>query len=118
MAMKPKTKVMAAGTMLGLTLGLATLFFYIEEKKYEALYYQTELSKLQQQNGFTHLMRQIAEQSNNTAINTLRKSKQIQTLSAEQARQLVIDINADNQPDRTLTDADIDAIKALASNNK
>ncbi len=114
MPMKPKTRVMAASTMLGLTLGLGALFFYIEEKKFEALYYQSELTKLQQQNGFTHLMQQIAEQGDNNAINTLHTSRQIQDLSVEQARQLVNDINADRKPN-TLTDAEIDAIKTLVS---
>jgi len=113
MPMKPKTKMMAASTMLSLTIGLAALFFYIEEKKYEALYYQTELSKLQQQAGFSHLMQQIADQGNNTAIKTLFKSRQIQALSAEQARQLINDINADRKPDNGFTDADIDAINSL-----
>ncbi len=114
MPMKPKTKVMAASTMLGLTVGLGALFFYIEEKKYEALYYQTELTNLQQQSGFSHLMQQIADQSHNNAMNTLHTSKQIQALSAEQARQLVNDINADRKPNRALTAQEIDAIKALA----
>jgi len=99
--------------MLGLTIGLGALFFYIEEKKYEALYYQTELSKLQQQAGFGHLMQQIAEQNHNGAINTLHKSRQIQSLSTEQARQLVNDINADRAAGSRLTEAEIDAIKAL-----
>jgi len=114
MPMKPKTKLMAAGTMLGLTLGLGALFFYIEEKKYEALYYQNELGKLQQQSGFSHLMQQIAEQGHNGAIKTLHKSRQIQALSAEQARQLVNDINADRKPDSALSATEIDAIKALS----
>ena len=114
MPMKPKTKVVAASTMLGLTLGLGALFFYIEEKKYEALYYKTELTKLQQQqSGFSHLMQQIADQSYNSAIKTLHQSRQIQALSAEQAQQLVNDINANRKPDSALTDADISAINGL-----
>jgi len=113
MPMKPKTKVMAASTMLGLTVGLGALFFYIEEKKYEALYYQTELKKLQQQNGFAHLMQQLADQGNNTAIKTLHKSRQVQALSAEQAHQLINDLNAGRKPSHPLTGAEVDAIKTL-----
>ena len=105
---------MAFSTILGLTVGLAALFFYIEEKKFEALYYQTELSKLQQQNGFNQLMQQIALQSNNTAIQTLHKSIQVQTMSAEQASQLVNDLKAGRQPDSKLTNAEISAINSLA----
>ncbi len=114
MPMKPKTKVMAASTMLGLTLGLGALFFYIEEKKYEALYYQTELGKLQQQAGFNQLMQQIAEQGHNDAIKILHQSRKIQALSAEQARQLVDAINTERKPDSTITATELDAIKALA----
>ena len=104
---------MAVSTMLGLTVVLGALFFYIEEKKYEALYYKTELDKLQQQAGFGHLMQQIAIQSPNGAINTLHQSRQIQALSAEQARQLINDINADRSSGISLTGNEADAIKAL-----
>ncbi len=115
MPMKPKTKVMAASTMLGLTLGLGALFFYIEEKKYEALYYQAELAKLQQQGGFEHLLRQIATQNNHTAINTLHSSKQVQGLSEQQASQLINAIKTGKEPDRKLSDSDINAINSLMS---
>ena len=101
---------MAVSTMLGLTVVLGALFFYIEEKKYEALYYKTELDKLQQQAGFGHLMQQIAIQSPNGAINTLHQSRQIQALSAEQARQL-----AQGQADAVEIRAEGDA-KALLIN--
>ncbi|HHJ81368.1 MAG TPA: hypothetical protein ENJ65_07010 [Candidatus Tenderia electrophaga] len=111
--MKPKTKVMATGTMLGLTIILGALFFYIEEKKYEALYYQTELNKRQQQGGFSHLMQQIAEQGNNSAIKTLYTSPQIQALSAEQAQQLVTDINVGTPPDTDFTETVMAALKTL-----
>jgi len=113
MPMKPKTKVRAVITLLGLTIGLGALFFYIEEKKYEALYYQTELEKLQQKAGFGHLMQQIADQNPNSAINTLHQSRRIQRLSTEQAHQLVNDINADRATGSRLAEAEIDAIKTL-----
>lgn len=113
MPMKPKTKVMAVSTMLTLTVGFAALFFYIEEKKYEALYYKTELTKLQQQSGFDHLMQNIATQTSNTAINTLHKSRQVQALSAEQAQQLINDIGAGRKPERSVSEADISAINSL-----
>lgn len=114
MPMKSKTKVRAVITLLGLTIGLGALFFYIEEKKYEALYYQTELDKLQQQAGFTHLMQQIADQNPGSAINTLHQSRRIQSLSTEQARQLVNDIIAERAAGSRLTESEIGAIKSLA----
>ena len=113
MPMKPKTRVMAVSTMLTLTVSLAALFFYIEEKKYEALYYQTELTKLQQQSGFDQLMQQIATQSSNTAINTLHQSRKIQALSEQQAQQLIKDISAGRKTEIALSEADVSAINRL-----
>lgn len=112
MPMKPKTKVMAVSTMLGLTIGFAALFFYIEEKKYEALYYQTELNKLQQQSGFEQLMQQLVAIDDNGAIATLRHSSTIQALTTAQAKQLIADIAAQRE-NSILTNKELTAIKQL-----
>jgi len=121
--MKPKTKVMAAATMLSVTIGFGALFIYIEEKKFEATGYQKQLHALQQQmiaekNGFHLTIQALA--NNNADIKALLDSAKIQQLNRAQASELASTLRntSAGQSDALLRDKfDLgsDEIKALQS---
>lgn len=115
MPMKPKTRVMAVTTILAVSIGFGALFIYIEEKKYEALYYKSELEKHEQQAGFSVLMQQLAKRGDNPSLKTLLESKSIQALSAQQAQQVINAITQNKTAPVQLTEAEVEAIKVLLS---
>lgn len=102
---------------MSILVGTAVLFFYIEERKYEALYYQTELDKLQQQHSGIHYLID-AVNSHGSAIASLKYADGIRRLNPEQAEALLKAIKDNTaseqlQHDYKLSASEVDTLRQL-----
>lgn len=111
-----RKRIIYSSVGIGILAGCAVLFFYIEERKYEALYYQTELEKLQKQhNGIHYLIDAVT--SHGSTIADIKYADSIRRLSPEQAAALLKALNTDSskqlQRDYKLSAAEVESLRQL-----
>ncbi len=117
--MKPKTLAMAVPTMVVITIAFGALFVYIEEKKYQALLCDKELTALKEsmeaRTSLAHLANTIAlNQAEDSTMAILVNSTKLNKLSYDEMRALVQKIKQNESiDDYGLSSDEIAAIQRL-----
>lgn len=95
----PRRKIFFSVMGVSFILTFAWLFVYIEERKFEAHYYKSELERLQQA-ASPALLELIQTAEEGSALALLRHSPRLARLNGEQSRTLIGELRQSRTPEQ------------------